>query len=203
MAETLSHKFVLIINVSTMARRIKNEITNGIFTFTCVTVSETGSDQWNGDIKQFDDSAENLISGFWKCTACSDGAVTDIYLCRGKWGGKIDLLMIKTRGRISCYARDNHIISIYTGPFELKQGSYGMLFAIWSTWMMSYGQACSQVTAGIYYCYPACSDIFPSIRLQVLDMSTGFETETPWRTLIKPFTSQIIDSLSRFLMILP
>ena len=39
--------------------------------------------------------------------------------------GKIDLLHDKERGRISCYARDNHMV-ITQGPFELKQGGHGI-----------------------------------------------------------------------------
>ena len=54
-----------------------------------------------------------------------DGVVTDIYPAEGNEAGKIDLLHDKDRGRISCYARDNHTI-ITQGPFELKQGSYGI-----------------------------------------------------------------------------
>ncbi len=33
--------------------------------------------------------------------------------------------MIKIVGEISCYARDNHTL-ITQGPFELKQGGYGI-----------------------------------------------------------------------------
>ena len=35
------------------------------------------------------------------------------------------MLHDKDRGRISCYARDNHTI-ITQGSFELKQGGYGI-----------------------------------------------------------------------------
>ena len=54
-----------------------------------------------------------------------NGVVTDIYPAKGNEAGKIDLLHDKDRGRISCYARDNHTI-ITQGPFELKQGDYGI-----------------------------------------------------------------------------
>ena len=54
-----------------------------------------------------------------------DGVVTDIYPAEGNEAGKIDLLHDKDRGRISCYARDNHTI-ITQRPFELKQGGYGI-----------------------------------------------------------------------------
>ncbi len=54
-----------------------------------------------------------------------NGVVTDIYPADGNEAGKIDLLHDKDRGKISCYARDNHTI-ITQGPFELKQGGYGI-----------------------------------------------------------------------------
>ena len=111
------------LNVSTYGERIKNEITNGIaITDTLKQVLISG----NGDIKQFDTIAENLISDSIESVQLApDGVVTDIYPAEGNGAGKIDLLHDKDRGRISCYARDNHTI-ITQGPFELKQGSYGI-----------------------------------------------------------------------------
>ena len=111
------------LNVSTYGERIKNEITNGIAITDAlkqVLISE------NGDIKQFDTIAENLISDSIESVQLApDGVVTDIYPAEGNEAGKIDLLHDKDRGRISCYARDNHTI-ITQGPFELKQGGYGI-----------------------------------------------------------------------------
>ena len=111
------------LNVSTYGERIKNEITNGIaITDALKQVLISG----NGDIKQFDTIAENLISDSIESVQLApDGVVTDIYPAEGNEAGKIDLLHDKDRGRISCYARDNHTI-ITQGPFELKQGSYGI-----------------------------------------------------------------------------
>ena len=111
------------LNVSTYGERIKNEIINGIaITDTLKQVLISG----NGDIKQFDTIAENLISDSIESVQLApDGVVTDIYPAEGNEAGKIDLLHDKDRGRISCYARDNHTI-ITQGPFELKQGSYGI-----------------------------------------------------------------------------
>ena len=111
------------LNVSTYGERIKNEITNGIaITDTLKQVLISG----NGDIKQFDTIAENLISDSIESVQLApDGVVTDIYPAEGNEAGKIDLLHDKDRGRISCYARDNHTI-ITQGPFELKQGGYGI-----------------------------------------------------------------------------
>ena len=54
-----------------------------------------------------------------------DGVVTDIYPAEGNEVGKIDLIHDKDRGEISCYARDHHTF-ISQGPFELKQGGYGI-----------------------------------------------------------------------------
>ena len=111
------------LNVLTYGERIKNEITNGIAITDAlkqVLISE------NGDIKQFDTIAENLISDSIESVQLApDGVVTDIYPAEGNEAGKIDLLHDKDRGRISCYARDNHTI-ITQGPFELKQGDYGI-----------------------------------------------------------------------------
>ena len=111
------------LNVSTYGERIKNEITNGIAITDAlkqVLISE------NGDIKQFDTIAENLISDSIESVQLApDGVVTDIYPAERNKTGKIDLLHDKDRGRISCYARDNHTI-ITQGPFKLKQGSYGI-----------------------------------------------------------------------------
>ena len=111
------------LNVSTYGERIKNEITNGIAITDAlkqVLISE------NGEINQFDTIAENLISDSIESVQLApDGVVTDIYPAEGNEAGKIDLLHDKDRGRISCYARDNHTI-ITQGPFELKQGGYGI-----------------------------------------------------------------------------
>ena len=54
-----------------------------------------------------------------------NGVVTDIYPANENEAGKIDLIHDKDRGKISCYARDNHTI-ITQGPFKLKQGEYGI-----------------------------------------------------------------------------
>lgn len=111
------------LNVSIYGERIKNEITNG-FAITDalkqILISE------NGKISQFDMIAENLISDSIESVQLApDGVVTDIYPAEGNEAGKIDLLHDKDRGRISCYARDNHTI-ITQGPFELKQNGYGI-----------------------------------------------------------------------------
>ena len=54
-----------------------------------------------------------------------DGVVTEIYPEDGNKAGKIDLIHDKERGKISCYARDNDVITMQ-GPFSLKQGGTGI-----------------------------------------------------------------------------
>ena len=111
------------LNVATYGERIKNEITNGIEitdTLKQILISE------NGEIHQFETIAGNLMSdSIESIQLAPNGVVTDIYPADGNEAGKIDLIHDKDRGKISCYARDNHTI-ITQGPFELKQGSYGI-----------------------------------------------------------------------------
>ena len=111
------------LNATTYGERIKNEITNGIAitdTLKQVLISE------NGKISQFDTIAENIMSDVIESIQLApDGNVTDIYPSEGTEASKIDLLQDKDCSKISCYARDNHTI-ITQGPFELKQGSYGI-----------------------------------------------------------------------------
>ena len=111
------------LNAATYGERIKNEITNGIEitnTLKQILISE------NGEIHQFETIAGNLMSdSIESIQLAPNGVVTDIYPTDGNEAGKIDLIHDKDRGKISCYARDNHTI-ITQGPFELKQGSYGI-----------------------------------------------------------------------------
>ena len=59
-----------------------------------------------------------------------DGYVTQIHPLKGNEEGIVDLMGNPTRGRISRYARDNHVL-IVQGPFNLNQGEAGALpFAI-------------------------------------------------------------------------
>lgn len=111
------------LNATTYGERIKNEITNGIAitdTLKQVLISE------NGKISQFDTIAENIMSDVIESIQLApDGNVTDIYPSEGTEASKIDLLQDKDRSKISCYARDNHVI-ITQGPFDLKQGGCGI-----------------------------------------------------------------------------
>ena len=111
------------LNVANYGERIKNEITNGIEitdTLKQILISE------NGEIHQFETIAGNLMSDSIESVQLApNGVVTDIYPANGNEAGKIDLIHDKDRGKISCYARDNHTI-ITQGPFKLKQGGYGI-----------------------------------------------------------------------------
>ena len=121
--ETDQQHITAQLNATTYGERIKNEISNGIAvtdTLKQVLVSE------DGNIHQFDTIAENITSDFIESIQLApDGIVTDIYPAEGNEAGKIDLLHDKNCSKISCYARDDHVI-ITQGPFELKQGGYGI-----------------------------------------------------------------------------
>ena len=111
------------LNATAYGERIKNEITNGIEvtdTLQQILISE------NGEINYFDTISKNIMSdSIESIQLAPNGVVTDIYPAEGNESGKIDLLHDKDRGEISCYARDNHTL-ITQGPFELKQGGYGI-----------------------------------------------------------------------------
>ena len=111
------------LNATTYGERIKNEITNGIAitdTLKQVLISE------NGKISQFDTIAENIMSDVIESIQLApDGNVTDIYPSEGTEASMIDLLQNKDCSKISCYARDNHVI-ITQGPFDLKQDGCGI-----------------------------------------------------------------------------
>ena len=170
------------LNVSTYGERIKNEITNGIAitdTLKQVLISE------NGDIKQFDTIAENLISdSIESVQLAQDGVVTDIYPAEGNEAGKIDLLHDKDRGRISCYARDNHTI-ITQGPFELKQSDYGIAVRNPIYLNDEYGQA-------YFWGFTIVILRVPDIFSDSIHALSGFgyeyrlsKTETPWSDTYK------------------
>ena len=121
--ETDQQHITAQLNATTYGERIKNEITNGIAitdTLKQVLISE------NGKISQFDTIAENIMSDVIESIQLApDGNVTDIYPSEGTEASKIDLLQNKDCSKISCYARDNHVI-ITQGPFDLKQDGCGI-----------------------------------------------------------------------------
>ena len=121
--ETAQNHTTALLNATTYGERIKNEITEGMEitdVLKQILISE------NGEFNQFDTIAENLMSDSIESVQLApNGVVTDIYPAAGKDAGKIDLLHDNDRGKISCYARDNHTI-ITQGPFKLKQGGSGI-----------------------------------------------------------------------------
>ena len=121
--ETDQQHITAQLNATTYGERIKNEITNGIAVTDAlkqILISE------NGKISQFDTIAENIMSDVIESIQLApDGNVTDIYPSERTEASKIDLLQDKDCSKISCYARDNHVI-ITQGPFDLKQGGCGI-----------------------------------------------------------------------------
>ena len=121
--ETDQQHITAQLNATTYGERIKNEITNGIAVTDAlkqILISE------NGKINQFDTIAENIMSDVIESIQLApDGNVTDIYPSEGTEASKIDLLQDKDCSKISCYARDNHVI-ITQGPFDLKRGGCGI-----------------------------------------------------------------------------
>ena len=67
----------------------------------------------------------HLLFALFRPQAAPQWCCNDRIPAEGNEAGKIDLLHDKDRKEISCYARDNHA-TITQGPFELKQGGYGI-----------------------------------------------------------------------------
>ena len=111
------------LNVVTYADHMKADIVRGIDitnTFEQIVISE------NGKISMFSKVAENMLADYIQSIQIApDGVVTEIYPEAGNETGKIDLIHDKERGKISCYARDNDVITMQ-GPFSLKQGGTGI-----------------------------------------------------------------------------
>lgn len=111
------------LNAMTYAERMKTDIMQGIdvtVTLEQMLISE------NGRIQKFSETAANMITdSVQSIQIAPDGVVTEIYPEEDNETGKIDLIYDEARGKISCYARDNHVL-IMQGPFQLKQGGYGI-----------------------------------------------------------------------------
>ena len=111
------------LNAVTYADHMKADIVRGIDitnTFEQIVISE------NGKISVFSKVAENMMADYIQSIQIApDGVVTEIYPEDGNEAGKIDLIYDKERGKISCYARDNDVITMQ-GPFSLKQGGTGI-----------------------------------------------------------------------------
>ena len=111
------------LNAMTYAERMKTEVMGGIGitdTLEQILISE------DGKFEKFQQIAGNLMSdSIQSIQLAPDGIVTDIYPEKGNETGKIDLLNDKDRGEIARYARD-HQMTVMQGPFQLKQGGYGI-----------------------------------------------------------------------------
>ena len=111
------------LNAVTYADHMKADIVRGIDitnTFEQIVISE------NGKISMFSKVAENMMADYIQSIQIApDGVVTEIYPEAGNETGKIDLIHDKERGKISCYARDNDVITMQ-GPFSLKQDGTGI-----------------------------------------------------------------------------
>ena len=111
------------LNAMTYAERMKTEIMRGISvtdTLEQILISE------NGKIDKFYQvAADMMMDSTQSIQIAPEGVVTDIYLEKGNEAGKIDLLHDEKRGEICRYGRDNNVITMQ-GPFELKQGGYGI-----------------------------------------------------------------------------
>lgn len=111
------------LNAMTYAERMKLDVMNGIGvtdTLEQIVVSE------NGHIDRFAQVAEDMMTdSIQSIQIAPDGVVTEIYPEAGNEAGKIDLINDPDRGEICRYGRDNHVLTMQ-GPFQLKQGGYGI-----------------------------------------------------------------------------
>ncbi len=111
------------LNAMTYAERIYGELMEGIgVTDTLKQVVISG----DGNINKFYDIAANMMDDtIQSIQIAPNGVVNEIYPEDVNESGKIDLINDSDRGEISRYARDNDTV-IMQGPFELKQGGYGI-----------------------------------------------------------------------------
>ena len=144
----------------------------------------------DGEIRQFETIAGNLMSDSIESVQLApNGVVTDIYPANENEAGKIDLIHDKDRGKISCYARDNHVI-ITQGPFDLKRGGCGI--AVRNPVYLK-----MKTTRNISGDLPLLSCVFltffqmRSVHFRISDMNTDSQKPTlPGAILIKLFISQ-------------
>uniref|UniRef100_UPI00402A386D diguanylate cyclase domain-containing protein n=1 Tax=Eshraghiella crossota TaxID=45851 RepID=UPI00402A386D len=111
------------LNAMTYAEHIYGELMEGIgVTDTLKQVVISG----DGNINKFYDIAANMMDDtIQSIQIAPNGVVNEIYPEDMNESGKIDLINDSDRGEISRYARDNDTV-IMQGPFELKQGGYGI-----------------------------------------------------------------------------
>ena len=111
------------LNAMTYAERMKTDVMKGIAvtdTLREIVISD------DGKIDKFYQVAEEMMTdSVQSIQIAPDGVVTDIYPQAGNDAGKIDLINDKDRGEICRYGRDNKVVTMQ-GPFQLKQGGYGI-----------------------------------------------------------------------------
>lgn len=111
------------LNAMTYAQYMQLDIMQGVNitnTLERVIISD------DGEIQKFSEIAEDLMTDYVQSIQIApNGVVTEIYPSAGNEAGKIDLIHDKDRGKISCYARDNNVITMQ-GPFNLNQGGSGI-----------------------------------------------------------------------------
>ena len=80
----------------------------------------------DGRIDKFDTIADRMMADYVRSIQVAPGGiVTDIYPAEGNEAGKIDLIHDKDRGETVNYGIDHDLLVMH-GPFELKQGGYGI-----------------------------------------------------------------------------
>ena len=111
------------LNAMTYAERMKADIMKGIGvsdTLRQIIISD------DGQLNKFYEIAEEMMTdSVQSIQIAPGGVVTDIYPQEGNDAGKINLLNDKDSGEICRYGRDNKVVTMQ-GPFQLKQGEYGI-----------------------------------------------------------------------------
>ena len=111
------------LNASAYAERMRNQLLHGVQRTNAlqqVLISQ------NGKFPRFDEIAENLMTdSVSSLQLAPNGYVNQIHPLKGNEAGIGDLMGNPTRGRISRYARDNHVLTVQ-GPFNLDQGGRGI-----------------------------------------------------------------------------
>ena len=111
------------LNATTCAQHIQLDIMQGVNITNTLEQVIIGDD---GEIQKFSEIAEDMMTDYVQSIQIApNGVVTEIYPSAGNEAGKIDLIHDKDRGKISCYARDNNVITMQ-GPFDLNQGGSGI-----------------------------------------------------------------------------
>ena len=111
------------LNAVTYADRMTTELNNGVGITNSLEQTIISE---NGKIDKFKTVAESMMNDYVQSIQIAPaGVVSDIYPEEGNEAGKIDLVHDETRGEIVRYGIKNDLV-IMQGPFELKQGGYGI-----------------------------------------------------------------------------